>query len=181
MAVLLSGLESLLNTILIKENSMGRPKGSYINKVGIDDDKFWAKINKNGPNGCWEWTGVRDNRNYGTLYRLGKFWFAHRYSWFIHNGEFTQPVIRHKCDNPSCANPAHLEEGTMADNVRDRDSRGRTGSRPLHNPSSRKLTDDQARAIKQATGSLDKVAAEFNTSRGIVWDIRRGRTYRDIV
>ena len=38
-------------------------------------------------------------------------------------------VIRHKCDNPRCVEPSHLEVGLQLDNMRDREDRGR-GKRP---------------------------------------------------
>lgn len=34
-------------------------------------------------------------------------------------------VVRHKCDNPRCINPEHLELGTQAENIQDRVKRGR--------------------------------------------------------
>ena len=34
-------------------------------------------------------------------------------------------VVRHKCDNPRCINPEHLELGTVKDNVHDCITRGR--------------------------------------------------------
>lgn len=34
-------------------------------------------------------------------------------------------VVRHRCDNPRCINPEHLEIGTVYDNNQDRHKRGR--------------------------------------------------------
>jgi len=41
---------------------------------------------------------------------------------------YSPPVVRHKCDNIKCVEPAHLLPGTHIDNVQDRVLRGRTNN-----------------------------------------------------
>jgi predicted XRE-type DNA-binding protein len=53
---------------------------------------------------------------------------AHRLAWEL----FVAPIqdgmlICHDCDNPPCVNPSHLYEGSVIDNVADRDSKNRHG------------------------------------------------------
>jgi hypothetical protein len=51
----------------------------------------------------------------------------HRLSWWLHNGlpEMTPDmVVRHKCDNPECTNPEHLEIGTQSQNIKEAYDRG---------------------------------------------------------
>lgn len=50
----------------------------------------------------------------------------HRKIFYESTGEWPE-VVRHKCDNPRCINPQHLEAGTQLDNVHDCISRGRLG------------------------------------------------------
>lgn len=51
----------------------------------------------------------------------------HRAAYAYHFGPIPKNVIvRHKCDNPPCVNPYHLEIGTYSDNVRDCIERGRS-------------------------------------------------------
>ena len=72
--------------------------------------------------GCWEWGGSLTDTGYGKF--AGK--FAHRLAYETWVGPIPDGyVVRHKCDNPPCINPDHLETGTHADNSRDRDERGR--------------------------------------------------------
>lgn len=66
--------------------------------------------------------GVQSFR-YGNLTRQVR---AHRMIWEECFGPIPEGlVLRHKCDNPPCVNPEHLELGTIGDNNRDRVERGR--------------------------------------------------------
>lgn len=49
-------------------------------------------------------------------------------------------VVRHTCDNWRCIEPTHLEVGTQADNIADRDARGRTRRGEQHYAA--KLSDE---------------------------------------
>lgn len=83
----------------------------------------------NDPDVCWEWTGHRggrDGRGYFTV--DGKRQLSYRVVWEIFNGPIAEGVrVRHKCDNPLCCNPKHLELGTQGENERDKYIRDRWG------------------------------------------------------
>ena len=71
-------------------------------------------------------------------------------------------VVRHRCDNPPCVNPAHLAIGTQADNVADAISRDRFARG--ENVSTHKLTDADCDAIRDAYAegvSMAVLAARF--------------------
>jgi hypothetical protein len=91
--------------------------------------RFWAKVAKTGPEDCWNWIGAKDNHGYGIIAdtkRRPAPLKAPRVSWELHFGApATGLVVRHKCDNPGCVNPNHLEIGTQRDNARDTAKRGR--------------------------------------------------------
>jgi hypothetical protein len=94
-------------------------------------DRFAAKVDVRGPDECWEWTGYRCPRGYGTLWVAGKNKKAHRVALEIALGRPIAPALGalHTCDNPPCCNPAHLYEGTAQDNSDDAAVRGRRGRR----------------------------------------------------
>lgn len=101
---------------------------------------FWDRFAVNGNTGCWEWKKMQRKRTrcgwtwYGRFIVAQVSWLAHRYSWMIHHGEPPEGMeVLHKCDNGRCVNPAHLFLGTQADNVKDRDLKGRNfQSRKTH-------------------------------------------------
>lgn len=100
-------------------------------KGSTDTEKFWSRVNKNGPTmpnmdtPCWEWIAGR-NYNYGILSVNKKTVRAHVYSYTLANGEFESGLcVLHRCDNRPCVRPDHLFLGTHADNVRDKVKKGR--------------------------------------------------------
>lgn len=100
-------------------------------------------------------------------------WLIHRYIFSkycesIPEGE----VVRHKCDNPKCINPDHLERGTVADNNYDKLVRGRQYS---------KLTHEEAEYIKfHATESVNELAKKYNVSETTIKAIKEGKSWKHI-
>jgi hypothetical protein len=71
---------------------------------------------------CWLWGGhLNERHRYGEIQLArGERWRAHRLSYFLHKGPLVDGlVIMHSCDNPWCVNPAHLSQGTSAQNMMD--------------------------------------------------------------
>ena len=76
-----------------------------------------------GMTDCWFWRGRLDSDGYGTFGAKR----AHRVSFQMFKGEVpSNLVVMHSCDVRSCVNPEHLSIGTHQDNIRDRDTKGRT-------------------------------------------------------
>lgn len=89
-----------------------------------DQERFWSKVDRGGPDECWEWTAVRHPSGYGKIKVNGKFEYAHRVAWALENNPPGDDFTLHKCDNPPCVNPAHLYLGDKSDNMRDLWERG---------------------------------------------------------
>lgn len=95
------------------------------------EEKFWSKVTiKDDDESCWKWFGAHHPEGYGQmrwtnpLTDKNEIIGAHRVSFFLANGCLPE-VARHTCDNPPCVRPSHLLNGTHADNMRDRQERGR--------------------------------------------------------
>jgi CRP-like cAMP-binding protein len=59
--------------------------------------------------GCWEWTGYKDQQGYGRLGLGRKTILAARLAYRLHYGDLPEGMnVRHKCGHPWCVNPEHL-------------------------------------------------------------------------
>lgn len=106
---------------------------TILDKMDVNDkERFWAKVDIQQGNRCWEWKERVSEKGYGLFtvegerdpdgtrnkYELR----AHRVAKTLSMGEDIPPglIVMHKaCDNPPCCNPDHLEIGTHDDNMLD--------------------------------------------------------------
>lgn len=143
----------------------------------MTEEGFWQRVDKSsGSDACWPWIGSKHADGYGKLRWHGAHLLAHRTAYTLAKGEIPAGLcVRHKCDNPPCCNPAHLETGTWADNVNDKVSRDR--HRRGENAGTAKLTaenvDDIRRGFRNGTTRYE-LAARFGVSHTQICNIIRG-------
>lgn len=156
--------------------------------------RFWAKIDKRGPDECWEWVGaVNKNCGYGVFQLQTKTTvYAHRVAAFLYGlvTNIKAPVnkkaaafVLHTCDNRKCCNPRHLYIGTLQQNTRDMRKRRRAYVPRGEEHPNAKLTNTQVVVIRQryAKGVLQTaLAKEYNVSFATISDIVKGKSYAQL-
>ena len=152
-------------------------------------DRFWNKVDKNGPivreelTPCWIWTAAK-TQGYGHLTLNRKDYKAHRIAMFIMNG--TDPFTgtsAHICDNPSCVNPDHIVIADQIFNMNECLVRGRMKHAFIcgkfnHNA---KLTDETVESIRESRrdGATQKsLAITFGVHVSTIKDLLHYRTWR---
>lgn len=123
---------------------------------------------------------------YGCAAYHGKVTTYHRKVYMEHHGlshmDLVGKVVMHTCDNPRCINVTHLRLGTHKDNTKDMHDKGRGGKPKAEaRHDLRKLTTEQARAIRQSAESSTALMARYNVARCVIWKIRNNKTYREVV
>lgn len=81
---------------------------------------FWSRVNKQGPQGCWVWTGPTSRFGYGYFHVSRRYATArtHRVSWELLRGRIPDGLqLDHLCRNRACVNPDHLEVVTDRVNI----------------------------------------------------------------
>lgn len=134
---------------------------------------------------CLEWQGNLDRKGYGRLSsggRRGKLLAAHRIAYEHYVGAIPRGIqVLHRCDNPKCICVAHLFLGTHADNMRDRQVKGRQPFGEKHGRS--RLKTSQVEAIigelKKGESQAD-VARSFGVSKMLVSLISRGKRWKHL-
>lgn len=133
-------------------------------------------------NNCWEVTSLASNQDgYYKVQINGKTFLLHRLVYQQENNCFINPsdIIRHKCDNPHCINPEHLEIGSHYDNVQDRNTRNRTAKNENHGRA--KLTNEQVIEIFNMQGSQQSIANKYGVSQRLVSLIKRKEIHKDLL
>lgn len=153
-------------------------------------ERFWAKVNKRGPDDCWEWT-AGCSRGYGQIGeggRRGKMLYAHRVSYELHNGPipigegYHGTCVCHTCDNPPCVNPSHLFLGTIADDTRDMVEKGRQARGEKNGRA--KLTEKEVEEIRRGyvrysrTHGQSALARKYGVNPTAIGFIIRGEHWK---
>jgi hypothetical protein len=94
--------------------------------------RFWRFVVKG--DGCWTWSGAHDTHGYAVFAVKRGCRRAHRVAYQLTYGPIDGPthgvdakVVMHRCDNPGCVRPDHLELGTNKANMHDMIAKGRAG------------------------------------------------------
>jgi len=116
-------------------------------------DRFNEKWVEDNESGCWEWTARINTNGYGQIFRDGRMYQAHRFSYEMHIGpiperpDYHGTQVNHRCDNRKCVNPDHLMLGTAQSNMDDKVSKNRQTKGEEHSQTD--LTDEQIREIRK--------------------------------
>lgn len=133
-------------------------------------ERLARRSERDSSTGCLLWTGaVKGKDGYGlTSWEGGD--LAHRAAYTLAYGSIpTGALVCHRCDVPNCIEPTHLFLGSVADNNRDREKKGR-GWVPRGEQHYRaRLTEDDVRAIRQAYAdgeTIKSLAGRYDYSPG---------------
>ena len=135
------------------------------------EERFWSKVDKRGPDECWEWSAAKTSDGYGRFKKNGgfgkKYCKAHRAAYELAIGDIPKGLeIDHICRNRACVNPKHLRAVTHKENTR-----AGLGT---------KLTKEDIPKIfrLRSQGHMQKeIARLFGVSRGAIGLILRGKTW----
>lgn len=96
--------------------------------VNMQTGPMWTDPETGEQSRCWPFTGALNSEGRPWVTIAGKKYLAYRLTWELVNGEeLGDRLLRHKCDNQICCNPAHGVPGDHVQNMDDMKQRERHG------------------------------------------------------
>ncbi len=125
-------------------------------------------------NGCWLCTSHRpDKYGYPRMYKNRVF----RHMYELNYGKIKKwTLIKHSCDNRLCINPLHLNKGTIQENIKERDVRGRT-AKGENNGRSKLNAIEVAEIRANNTTPNMQLSRIYGVNAKIIRDIKQGKTW----
>lgn len=132
---------------------------------------------------CTEFSGRRTKQGYGQVWFESKKVGAHRKAYVQYHNltlkDIEGKIVRHTCDNPPCINPEHLVLGTHADNMKDRNIRGRAAKGSKHGES--KLSNEDVLAIRQSVGiTLCELGEKYGVHHSTISRVKNKRNWKHV-
>jgi hypothetical protein len=112
---------------------------------GTNAERWWSKVNKDGPDGCWLWSGSLDRNGYGQFDTTDGGHVNHRahrfgYKMLVRSLD-DEETLDHLCRVHACVNPSHLEPVEHVINVQ-RGESGRHNAVKTHCPQGHEYTPE---------------------------------------
>lgn len=132
---------------------------------------FWDRVSRGGADECWPWIGFKKSSGHGLTSYKSLSIHASRKAYILTHGPISSALcVNHRCDNPSCCNPAHLYLGTRADNMIDLWGKTPAGERSARG---RPTTLDETQLerlwqLRRKGALLKDCAAEFGVHIGTI-------------
>lgn len=151
----------------IGEHTM--PMGIYPHKVKQASDRFWSKVDKSSPVGCWMWTASVIQANGYGQFNAGPhkgMMLAHRFAYELMVGPIPDGLqLDHLCRNKLCVNPDHLEPVSQRVNILRSESFPAVNARKTHCTHGHEFTEENTRIRKQGWRSCKACNAEIERRR----------------
>lgn len=136
--------------------------------------RFWSS------NECWVWAGHALQSGY-CQFRIGnKRYRVHRISYFLEHGKQPKGIIMHSCDNRKCCNPAHLIDGTNADNSADMVRKGRSAKQKGEEHGGAKLCKKDVQHIRCLKGTCTQLGERFGVSPSLISQIKTRKIWQHL-
>lgn len=152
-------------------------------KPGTLAERFWPKVDKAGPahptlgTPCWIWTAARKPEGYGVIgagVRGSGVLRAHRVAYELVFGPIPEGLtLDHRCVNPPCVNPAHMEPVTNVVNVMRGSGVGPTNAAKTECPKGHPFTEENT--IREHSGRHRKCRTCRNARKRAAWTHRKAR------